>query len=223
MNKAPFTNEEKKYSLKENYMPGEGVSYEDEQQMVESALSVYYLKNLERDLTVKVKQFNLDEAEEGRKKFITAVRKSSAYQDICEKCGSYFDLTNMELNNMREGNKELRQGINTTAKFKEQIMTGELSNAIARDLGDAGKRLTAEGTLMKTLINRDMDDVGLNLKIAKVLGISPTVQEKAQEKVDSPLAGGTFDETMRKTGDLFTKKTGAKKEEITKGVNPLKL
>ena len=223
MNKASFTNEEKKYSLKENYQAGEGVSYEDEQQMVESALSVYYLKNLESDLAVKEKQFNLDEAEEGRKKFITAVRKSSAYQDICEKCGSYFDLTNMELNNMREGNKELRQSINTTAKFKDQILTDELSGAIARDLGDAGTRLTAEGTLMKTLINRDMDDVGINLKIAKVLGISSTVQEKAQEKVDSPLVGENFEATMKKTGDLFTKKTVAKKEEITRGVNHIKL
>ena len=223
MNQASYTNQSSKARWGEaGYVTVDAVPLKNQQEMVDAALSVYYLKSHAADFN-KGNQFDLQKAEEGRKKFISAVRKSGAYNQICQKSAYYFDLNNIDKDKVQSTNKQRREALNTTDKFKKEIVSEQLSKAVADKLGHAGELLVEKGKFKKDEVNKDMDAVEYNLKVASVLGLENSVKERAQQLLNSPLKGADFRESHQKTGEKFRDRTVIKEEAVTRQVDSEKI
>ncbi len=223
MNQASFTNEASKRRWGEaEYVTVDAVPLKNQQEMVDAALSVYYLKNNSAEFMGNG-QFDLQKAEEGRKKFISAVRKSGAYNQICQKSAYYFDLNNISMDKVQSTNKARREALNNTDKFKTVIVSEQLSRAIANKLGHAGELLIENGKFKKDEVNKDMDMVGYNLKVASVLGLENQVKDRAQELLNSPLKGASFRESQQKAAEKFKERTVIKEEALAQRVDAGKI
>ena len=224
MNIASFQSADDRYRLGRNYMDTMGMGREYRTQMVDSALSVYFLKSWDAKLKQQNRKFDLEEAETERKKFVSAIRKSSAYRGMEEAGYKFFDLGPYRSKDIEEANREKRELINTTDKFKELVIANVLAETVAKELNESAGLLYEEGKLKKEVISRNVDNAGYNLKIAKALGVSERVEPEAQRQVIiSPLKGTDIKDTLKKTGNLFAEKTVMKNEQLTQGVKPVML
>ena len=224
LNQASYTNEAAKLRWGDaEYNAMDAIPIKNREEMVDSALSVYYLDSRLR-AGLNGEEYNAEKVEEERKQFISAVRKCGAYDAIVRKCGDYFDLNGNYNNNeaLHNKNTEKREAIDTPEKFKT-VIASELAKAIADKMGKAGEILADKGKLPKDTVNKYMDMVGYNLKVANVLKIDDQVRNKAQQLLNSPLKGKDFNESYQKTGQLFRDRTVIKNEPVTKEVNPDKL
>lgn len=120
---------------------------------------------------------------------------------------------------MHQTNKQKRDAINTTEKFKTAIVSEVLSSVIAKKLGSAGELLAEEGKLKKDAVNKDMETVGYNLKVANILKLEDRVMGRAQELLNSPLKDVDFRRSYQKTADKFKERTVIKAEAVTHAID----
>ena len=221
MHKSSYKNEDMVINNPDDYNPETALSWAESREMVDSALSVYYLKALETKLAEENKPFNFEEAEEGRRKFISAIRKCSAYEKMAEECTKYFDCSQEELEDLHSENTSYRNLIKNTEEFKKQVVIRQLGKEIATEVDVVSTLLCDTEQMKKARINNNMDDMVYNLKVAKLLGISDEVENEAQLDIHNMKFKGTyFKDTLKHVSDEFKKTSVKREEKVTKGVEP---
>jgi hypothetical protein len=192
--------------------------------MVEAAFSALYIDKVisERNkLGANAPQINLEKTEQERLQFVSAIRKSGAFDKLLPKISARFDVSGQPLqqNELVNYTNEIRRSLVTPEKFRDTLVPEALGEDIAEKLNVSFEMLRKPDLYKKTVISSSLEDIEFNLKLAKALGIEAKVEKAALDKTKNvKWKADDFKKTLTNLKDEFTARQVKKLDEPVKKI-----
>lgn len=184
--------------------------------MIESALSALYLKDLA--MRNPDQEFDFNRIDTDRRKFITILKESSFYNKLRENNAGYMDLTDIPVADVKEFAAVKMKAIGTPEKFNKSIIAGAITETISAEIKDVIGLINSPDYTNEA-IQEKMGKIDTNLKIVKALGLEDTLN-KAHNimNFEGIIKGQNLGETVKNIKNQIRDRYEVRKMQAPKGV-----
>ena len=209
--------------FKEDYDAQVPVSPDTKKTMVESALSAIYLDKIEKKMQENGnEEFDARSVEEGRIRFISAMKKSSGYFKLLNKCGIYFDLSGEVIDSLDRASDIYRErsvAIANPERFMDTLLAQMLTEEIAGNLDAAADQLSEGAEFRKGVTSQYLENAEYNLKLAREIGLGPVIEQQAHQLLlNQEFTKDNLTNSLKSVKEALAAKTLKTQEEPSKGI-----
>ena len=218
LNKKRYENQDNYLYNNDAYSPDTVLSYQEKQLLIQSALSTLFLED-KINRAVENQEFNYDEMNNERLKFISTITDSKFYNTLLNNVSNYANLGGLDdPADVKQYNSDMFKAINTPVAFNEVMVTAAIVDTISVMIRDTAAQVSNPNH-DKDAVKKSLEEIDRTMKIARKLNLSDKIEEANNFVGDRRgLKGANLSETVNNLRTAVKNSEKIKKAQPTKGV-----